>query len=237
MNFFLDISLLALIAVTVAVCWSRGFTRSILGVGKTLICLLTTYLLGASASAFVADHWITGRVTQYVYDRLLSLFESGVETFDLDVIVNNIPSWVQTFFEKLGTDVNGMIGNLTTVDTDGLQVFAESLASPITKLISDIIGYAGVYLISLILFSILAAILVKIAELPVVRTVDKALGCALGICSAFLYASVYTLLLFAVCSMIEGYNPEFAFHTAFDKTWLFRLFYDINIFRFIFGIG
>jgi hypothetical protein len=44
-------------------------------------------------------------------------------------------------------------------------------------------------------------------------------------------------LLFAVFSLIEGYNPDFAFHTAYDKTWLFHLFYDINIFRWMFGIG
>ena len=101
----------------------------------------------------------------------------------------------------------------------------------------EIIGYAGVYLITLILLSILTWILVKIAELPVIKKVDKTLGCILGVCSAFVYASVYTLLLFAIFSLIEGYNPEFAFHAAYDKSWLFRLFYDINVFRLIFGIG
>jgi uncharacterized membrane protein required for colicin V production len=237
MNVFLDISLLALIAATIIVCWRKGFVRSILGVGKTLICIVATYLFGASASALVSEHWIGERVTQYVYERLLALFEAGTETFDLSVIVENIPSWVQTFAEKLGIDVAGFIGDLTTVDTAGLQSTAQSMATPITKLISDIIGYAGVYLISLILVSILAYILVKIADLPVIRNVDRALGCALGVCSAFLYASVYTLLLFAVFSLIEGYNPDFAFHTAYDKTWLFHLFYDINIFRWMFGIG
>ena len=237
MNIFLDVSLFALIVATILVCWIKGFIKTVLGVGKTLICILATYLLGAPASALVAERWIDGRVTQYVYDRLLALFETGVQTFDISVITANIPSWIQTFLEKLGVNINSITEGLTTVDTEGLQNLSQTLADPITNLISDIIGYAGVYLITLILLSILTWILVKIAELPVIKKVDKTLGCILGVCSAFVYASVYTLLLFAIFSLIEGYNPEFAFHAAYDKSWLFRLFYDINVFRLIFGIG
>jgi uncharacterized membrane protein required for colicin V production len=237
MSFFLDISLLALILTTVIMRWKKGFVRSVVGVGKTLICILATYLFGASASAFVSERWITGRVTQYVYERLLAMFEAGAETFDLSVIAGNIPSWVQLFFEKLGIDFAGVVGDITTVDASGLQSLAQSLATPITNLISDIIGYSGVYLIALALVSILAYVLVKIADLPIIRQVDRGLGCALGVCMAMLYASVYTLLLFALLSLIEGYKPEFAFHEAYEKTWLFYRFYDINIFRFIFGIG
>ncbi len=237
MSLFLDISLVALIAVTVIVCWRKGFVRSVLGVGKTLICLLATYLLGESASAFVSELWITERVTQYVHERLLALFETGVESFDLSVVAQNIPEWVQTFLEKLGLNLTSIMGDVTTVDTEGFQAFVQSLATPISKLISDIVGYTGVYLIALIVFSIVAYLLVKIADLPVIRKVDKALGCVLGVCAALLYASVYTLLLFALCSLIEGYNPDFAFHAAYDETWLFHAFYDINVFRWIFGIG
>lgn len=237
MNFFLDLSLIALIAITIFVCWHKGFIRSVLGVGKALLCVLVTYLFGTHVSAFLSEHWISGRVTQYVYERLLALFEAGVETFDIGVITDNLPSWVQGFLEKSGVDVGTILGNLTTVDTAGLQNLSQSLAGPIVKLISDIIGYAAVYLISLILFSVLSRILIKIADLPLIRKVDKILGCALGVCSAFIYASVYTLLLFAILSMIEGSNPNFAFHAAYDKTWVFRNFYNINIFRWIFGIG
>ena len=173
MSFLLDISLLALIAVTVIVCWCKGFVRSVLGVGKALVCLLTTYLFGASASAFVSELWITERVMKFVHERLLALFEAGVETFDLSVVAQNIPEWVQTFLEKLGLDLSAMIGDATTVDVEGLQAFVQSLSAPISKLISDIVGYTGVYLITFIVFSIVAFILVKIADIPIIRKVDK----------------------------------------------------------------
>lgn len=240
MNFFLDISLIALIIATVAICWHKGFIRSIVGVGKTVACILMTYLFGSSASAWVSKLWITERVTDFVHTRLVALFEAGAETFDPAVILNNVPSWIQTFFEGLGIDVAGLISGITdmsALDAQGLQTLAQSMAKPITHLISDFIGYTGVYLISLILFSIAAYFLVKIADLPIIRTIDRALGCVLGICSSLVYASVFTLLVFALFSLIEGYNPEFAFHAAYDKTWVFRVFYRINIFRWIFGIG
>ena len=240
MNLFLDISLIALIAVTIGICWHKGFIRSVIGLGKNLLCILIAYLFGGRASAWVSDLWISNRVTEYAHKRLSALFEKGTESFSPSVILENVPSWLQTLFERTGMDLSGMISKVTdmaVVDAQGLEDLSRSLAAPIVKLISDFIGYTGIYVIALIVISIVAFFLVKIADLPVIRKIDRALGCLLGIGCAAIYVSVYTLLVFALFSLIEGRNPDFAFHAAYDKTWIFRIFYDINIFRWIFGIG
>ena len=240
MNFFLDLSLIALLAVTIGICWHRGLIRSVIGFGKTLLCIFVAYLFGGRASAWISQLWISNRVTEYVHGRLSAIFDAGVETFNPSIILENIPSWLQTFFERMGMDMTDLISKVTdkaVVDAQGLEEISRSLAAPITKLISDFIGYTGVYLIALIVISIVAFFLVKIADLPVIRKIDRALGCLLGIGCAAIYVSVYTLLVFALFSLIEGRNPDFAFHAAYDKTWIFRIFYDINLFRWIFGIG
>ena len=73
--------------------------------------------------------------------------------------------------------------------------------------------------------------------MPVIRNIDHLLGLALGVVCAILYASAYTLLLFAALSMLEGVRPDFAFHEAYEQTIIFQRIYNINLFRFLFGIG
>lgn len=240
MKYFLDISLVLLIALTVILCWKRGFIRSVFGVAKNLVAIIVTYMLGSTASAWISEHLVTHRVTDYVHDRLLSMFETGAETFDLTHILDNIPSWVEIFFQRGDLDadaLSGQLGSLTAADASSLEALATSLAAPITKMVSDFLGYTLVFLVSLLALTLLAHLLYKVAELPVIRNIDHLLGLALGVLCAVLYASAYTLLLFAALSMLEGVRPDFAFHEAYEQTIIFQRIYNINLFRFLFGIG
>ncbi len=240
MKLFLDVATAVLIAVTVIVCWHRGFIRSVLSTAKTLIALIVTYLFGGRASAYLAEHVIGERVTGYVHSRFLAMHEQGTEVFDLSRIVENLPSWLRVLFERTdassaaaGTDYTHM----TEASGEELYDMAQSFAAPITRIISDFLGYAAVFLITILLMSILAYILGKIADLPIIRSCDRLLGLLLGLVCASLYASALTVLIFAVFSMIEGNNEAFRFHEAMEGTRLFKYVYEYNIFRWMFGIG
>ena len=100
MRYFLDISLAVILIGTIVSGWQKGFVRSVLGVAKTLVAILASYLFGPSASAWVSMHLITGRVTDFIYDRLLAALETGAETFDLTTLLKNLPSWLNYFFQK-----------------------------------------------------------------------------------------------------------------------------------------
>ena len=240
MKYFLDLSLLLLIVLTVALCWKRGFVRSVFGTAKNLLAIILTYAFGSVASGLISQYLLTEKVTAYVRGRLLAMFEAGAETFDLSGVADNLPSWVGTILEKIGKDpasLIGTLGDVTNADMATLDSLAEKLAAPITKALSDFLGYTIVFLVSLLALTIVAALLGKLAELPVIRDVDHVLGLLLGVLCAILYASAYSLLAFAIFSVIEGVRPDFAFHEAYEQTILFQRVYGINLFRLIFGIG
>ncbi len=240
LSLFLDISLLMIIVVTVLSCWFKGFIRSIFGLAKSLLCMIAAYLFGPMASAWVSEHLITSRVTNYVHDKLLSVFEAGAETFDLTQVLGNLPSWLSSLFERMGVDpavLAGDLANETQADAGGLSQLASTLAQPITKLLSDLIAYAGIFLIAMLLFSIIASVMIKIAKLPVIRQIDRILGLILGIVCALIYTAVFTLLVYAIMSLAEASFEGIAFQAAFENTWLFRHCFNLNILRWIFGIG
>ena len=198
------------------------------------------YLFGPTVSGWVAERWVSGRVTNFVHERLLSMFDAGAEQYDLTQVQGNLPSWLNSLLGRMGLDVSSLAGDLanqTEADADGLWQLSTSLAQPVTNLLSDLIGYAIVFFIAMLLFSIIAAVLVKIADLPVLRKIDRTLGLVLGIACALIYTAVYTLLIYAVMSLAEASLDQFSFQEAFEKTWLFKHCFNYNIFRWIFGIG
>lgn len=238
MKFFLDISIALLIVSTVIVCWHRGFIRSVLGAAKTVLAVIATYLFGARASAWLAERVIGARVTSYVHSRFVAMHEQGTEVFDLSHVAENLPEWLKNIFERTGVDFSTSgYESITEANGDQLYDMATSFAAPIAKVISDFLGYALVFFAALLCLNILAALLGKVADLPIIRGCDRLLGLVLGVLCAMLYASVYAVLIYAIFSMIEGAEHAFRFHEAMEQTRLFKFIYEYNVFRVILGIG
>ena len=240
MKLFLDLSLLVLIVTTVVVNWRRGFIRSVLGTAKTILAVLLTFLFGGDVSAWLETHIVGERVTRYVHERFTAMFDADASTFDLSHVIENLPDWLLTLFQKTNASTSEAgqdFAHMTGADADALRDMAESFAAPISSVISDFLGYAVVFLVSLAVLAILAYLLGKVADLPVLRTCDRLLGLLLGLVCAALFASAYAILLFAVLSLVEGAVETVRFHDAFEATRLFRHVYEWNIFRWIFGLG
>ena len=238
MQLFLDLSVLAILLITVIVCWVKGFIRSMLGVAKAVLSVVLTYSLAPRFSTFLDQKLIGERVSSYIYDRFVAMFDQGAVTFDLSFVVENLPSWLRTILGATdAAAVGGDYTHMTAATADELWQMAESFAGPISSIISKLLGYSLTFLGVMILLSVAAFLLGKIADLPVIRTCDKLLGFLLGVLSAALYASAYTLLAFAVLSLIEGSYEAMAFHEAFEQSTLFAWIYHHNLFRLIFGIG
>jgi uncharacterized membrane protein required for colicin V production len=240
MKIFLDLSVAALIVATIVICRHRGFVRSVLGATKTLVAVILTFMFGSLVSDWLCNAWIGARVTDFVHGRFLSMFEDGARVFNPSRIVSELPSWLRTLFDATTADsasTGADYAHMTEATADELYEMAEAFAAPIARVISDFIGYAAVFLVSMLLLSVAAFLLGKIADLPLIRSVDRLLGLALGIFGAFFYAAAYTLLMFGLLSLVEGSFEELQFHRAFEESLLFRWFYEHNLLRWIFGIG
>ena len=238
MQLYLDLSVLVLILVTVIVFWVKGFIRSMLGFAKAVLSVILTYHFGPRLSVWVERALVGERVHTYVHDRFTAMFDEAAATFDLSHVVENLPSWLRAILSTSDiSEVGGDFLHMTDATADEMWQMAESFADPISRTISDFIGYALTFLGVMMVLSLVTLLLGKFADLPIIRTCDRLLGFLLGVVSAALYASVYTVLLFAILSMVEGSYASVPFHDAFDQTVLFSWIYDHNLFRVIFGIG
>jgi uncharacterized membrane protein required for colicin V production len=239
MQYFLDISLIAIVLVTVLVYWHRGLIRSLMGAAKTVMAIILTYCFGDAARDWLYSYQIQPAVRDFVHQRLEQLAGEGRETYDLSSVLDTVPSWMQSLLQLFHVDIEALETKYAAV-TDGsyaqLEEFCVSVSDPVVSFVSAALGYAGVFLVALLLMSVLAFLLGKLADLPVIRTCDRALGLILGLLCAVLFSSLYVLLLYTLLGWWEVTHPQILFSEGFDKTWLFQYAYQFNLFRFLFGI-
>ena len=240
MKYFLDISLVLLILVTVFSCWKKGFIRSVFGVAKIVVASVLTYMLGGYVSDKMAEYWLDEKITGYVSDKLFAMFDAGAQTFDLSKVFDHISDSARTMLEKLNVDVSALAeeyASHTTASSEELRILADRIAQPVSTVLSNILGYSVVFLVLMLSLSILGYLLGKATDLPVIHAFDRTLGLALGVVSALFYASVYTLLVFAVLNLISTSYPAIAFGRAYEETVLFKAMYETNLIRIFFGKG
>ena len=239
MQYFLDLSLIALVLVTVIVFWRRGLLRSLMGAAKTVLAVILTYLFGDAASDWLYRTYLQPSVRTFVHTRLEEHFASVATSYDLSSLLAAMPEWLQNLlalFDVDSTSLEQKFGSVKQGSLLELEELVNGIADPVVSFISTVIGYAAVFLTASVLLAVLAFILGKLADLPLIRGCDRALGLLLGILCAALYASVYVLLVYLLLGWWEVSHPEIAFRAAFDHTWIFRHAYHYNFFRLLFGI-
>lgn len=238
MKYVLDLTLAALIVVTVCVFCKRGFIRSIFGVAKTVGALILTYLFGPVASAWVNEHFVLDKVADFIYEKLGSLTDAGMEMINLPDLIEGLPDWLKKLCESINVDLSEVAQNFGTTEAnaENMRDMSEGLASPLSGMLSDLLGYAAVFILSMLVLSLVGLILKKISELPVIRSCDKLLGFLLGVLCAALFASAYTALMVPLLGILSPAFGDIDVIQAVDETILFKWVTSWNLFHLLFGL-
>ena len=238
MQYFLDISLVLLIAVTVIIYWKRGLIRSMMGAAKTVLSVILTYMFGDAARDWIYLNYMQPSVRSFVHGRLEEMATRGEGVYDLSGVVEVMPDWLKTLLHVFHVDVGALQEQYASVNTgsyEQLEDFVVSISDPVVSFLSAVLGYALVFLVSALVLTIVAFIMAKLADLPLIRGCDRALGLVLGILCAILYGSLYVLLTYALLGWIEVNHPELGFTEGFASSLLFKFAYEWNLFKILFG--
>ena len=238
MNIFLDVSLIALILITVIVCWYRGFIRTVFGALKTVFAAILTYIFAPRVCAYLLQVVFGSRVTDFVYARLTAMVAEGAETLNLAQVIAEIPESAKALLTNFNVDLDALVekyGSVGGAGSEELMELATSISAPVASFLSNAIGYALTFAVASILLSIVAWALSKVADLPIIKKCDRLLGLLIGILGAVFYSALYVLIVYTLLGWLEAAYGNVPFSAGFDKTVIFRPMYDYNIFRFIFG--
>ena len=235
MQYFLDISLIAVLLVTVLVYWHRGLIRSLMGAAKTVLAIVITYMFGETVSQWLHLSFVQPVVHDYVHTRLEEAIASGELSSGLAKLVNETPRWLQKLLELFHVDIEPLLQDMAEQKFEEIEALVLRIADPMTEFFSSVVGHAAVFLIASLLLSIVTFILGKVADIPVIRKCDRALGLILGLVCSLVYSSVYVLLIYVVLGWFEIRYSTVPFSAGFEASQLFRHAYEWNLFKLLFG--
>lgn len=114
-------------------------------------------------------------------------------------------------------------------------LFVEKMLSEyppaIAKAAAYTIGFIIVYVVVHIALVIVSNVLDLISKLPLLNFANKTLGIAIGAALGFVSAWIFVIALNFVFPLLISYNPELFAENTLDKSILFNLIYNVNIFK------
>ena len=179
-SLILDIAVVAILLLCLIIGGSRGFIRSLLGVVILAAALLGSSIL-ANALADPVTEWVTPRVEQYVLDRLTD-------------------GHSEEAVSAAAASDNASLSQLVDFDAiTGMAKKAMDSAVEAGKNLRSLV-YAVLFLVSFLVLTLLLRLITSplhlAARVPVLSTLNRLAGAALGLC-------IGILLMFAAASVLQ----------------------------------
>ena len=216
MQLVIDVLFMAVFAIPVFRGWRRGFTKSILGLGRLILSLVVTILFGSAFAGRIDETFINPPVFEAVSKKFSSIAAE---------VTASAEGGIYALVEKIPEAFRGYL-DLTTVDPTAeinalVEQWSRTVADGISKVISLILGFVLLFVISFILLTVAIFIVNKLVKLPVIQSVDKILGLAVGAFSGAVTVVVLSILLSAILGLVGQGELE-------EGSFMLRLFSGIK---------
>ena len=195
MPLVLDILFVLIAAIFILVGVRRGFIKSLIQSAKLLLSIVAMYFLGSHTATFLRDKFIFKGVYDFVYGKVDGLYKDATASLNTDELLASFPEFL------LNDEVRANIENATSEEsgTALVESVTNSIANPVSDVFSNILGYALTFVLALIILSIAAWFLTKLADrITFIGKVNRILGgvwgALMGIIILFMIASVVKFL-------------------------------------------
>lgn len=216
-----DLIIIAIIVLFGIFGLKKGFMQTLLSFAGVLLALILSLLFADNlAEALIASPF--GKTISNLANNILS----GMGGF-MTTVVPSYEALVQTLSESLPNiiaealahSIDGFTGTVANMTV------AEILTPGLTNIMMTIISFILIFVGSLIVFSIVKAVVKSITSLPIINSVDKALGFVLGVVKGVIF--IYVVFLFV--SLLSGAEFMQWFVDALNSSKLALWLYNNNL--------
>lgn len=213
----------------------RGFVKSFMHLGSNIVSLILAYLFHGKLGDYLSEKFISG----WVSEKLAAFVTSHMPSLEgipegYTVTVNDLLSQLSG---KLGTvlslaginiaDLSGEYGSLAATD-ENIMLMVEQVSKGLSGTLSTVIAFAAIFLISLLLFAIVTAILNAICKLPVISTANRILGLVFGVLCALVIGSVGSVLVCKIIEVVAVFSDNTETLNVIQQSYVLRFFSEHN---------
>ncbi len=229
MYFILDIIAVLIFVITVARCRSKGFFKSFFGMIKVVASIIISYIFMPSVAYFYRTKIIEKIVTDKVAVRINILSQRTSEGINLEKLFSDMPDEFNDIIDRYGATLDSLaerFGSLTAATEDKVNEMANQITSSVTHTISDILGFATLFIAGMVIFSIAISIIGVVMKLPVISGIDRGLGFLFGVITGLLLVWVYCNLAKSGLELLYAVNPGIVSESVIDNTYIVKYISD-----------
>lgn len=231
-HIIMDCIFVAVAAIIILISAKRGFIANLLRSTKWILSFVFAYFFGTRVGSLFCEWFLGDAVRNFVYGKVDAIYREAETAFGAEQVLQKLPSFL------ISDDLRA---KLEAAEGNGEQLvssFTDSIATPVSTLLSNILGYVAVFLVSLILLWILVKVLDGLMEhIKLLGTINTILGFVWGVLLSamlLLMAASVVKLFFAdapiyqnsvvVRFLGDSFLLEFLRFLDIGGTWLGNLF-------------
>lgn len=229
MNIALDLILLIIFAAIVIRSYRRGFLVSVFSFASVIISAIAAWIFHSPLADFISSTFLKDSFSDAALEKIRSFSQDG----NLGDLFTRLPSEFSDYLTNNGLDPSNI--------SDGYQsggVTAESYAetlsqqigSALANLIASAIALILIFALTMVICSIITVFLKAVVKLPILHSLDKLLGLALGLLAALIFAWLFSHCAVSIFDALESLYPDKYTAGTLDQTVLISFFSGFNPF-------
>ncbi len=231
MGWLLDLTILVIIGGTVYAAYKRGFVKTLISACSFLIAVLLTSLLASPLTEFLKDAAVAEMVENATEQKIITILdENSMEPKDLfegrSEEFNKLSSFSGVDKEEFLEEQNEKRDAL-------IEKVAKTLAVPIVHSFASTLSVIIIYFGVRIGLAIGGIFLDKVANLPILKTVNKTFGILLGIVLAIFRVLLFCFIVKILIEVGGFIGNEFLMTLDSGDAVFFNWFAQNNLFSFI----
>ena len=226
-TFLMDAIVVAAFVIIVAIFTYRGLAKSVMGFLVVFASFLVCKFFGGMVGEWIDSALLFNPISSWIRSILENTIGETVGAIDGAGLFEAMPKAVKNILDFAGADMEALESYMMNFEgnvSDGLTQMAGKIAAPISSAIATLLAYIILFALSMIVFKLVATLLLKVFELPVLSAVNRVGGFAVGLVAGFIFCWVGVKLFTVIIGLLALGNPALAEFSNFEETLIFSFF-------------
>ncbi len=237
MSFLLDIFLTLVFLIIVVFVTDKGFVRSIWSTVTIVGAFVLAYIFGPIIGSWICDTFVLNAITEYAFDIVEKLISEQSGRYDISSLFDTLPEEFVQLIENCGADLEQLaseFNNAMTIPKEDLYGFAESVALPISRTVSNAAGIVVIFVLSAIALWLTGILVKALVRLPLIHELNGILGFLLGLAEGLVIIWVLCLAIsvFAESGFMEPASVN-VINSLTERSYIFKFFCNLSPVNFI----
>lgn len=230
---FLDIVLLAVLALSVYFGYRHGLIRSAIRLVGSIVALIVALTFSASLGNYIDNNYVNAPMREWVVDRLsASVDQVSATEVNFDDLFENRPEFFVEVCSYLDVDIEDLQREYEALKSEGSDSAKSALVSrmvdPMSAVVSRVIAFFVIFIAALIAICVISLFSRFLTNLPIVRNLDKFGGLAVGLFTGVLLSFVLvSVVSIGSKYVLKDYSAE-QIDSIFEKTVVYETVSKIN---------